>query len=95
VLREPDADYFWKLIREPVEFDLTVRSFLETGDFLFIDAGPSGTLATFLKYLLPPGSRSAALQMMNQFGRDLSSLGKLNETLGELAENNVKTIGRN
>ncbi|HKP98205.1 MAG TPA: acyltransferase domain-containing protein [Fibrobacteria bacterium] len=95
VLREPDTDFFWQIIRNPVEFDLTVQGFLETGDFLFIDVGPSGTLATFLKYLLPPGSRSVALQMMNQFGKDLSSLEKLNGTLGELAENTVKTIGRN
>jgi bacillaene synthase trans-acting acyltransferase len=94
VLREPDAGYFWNLIRQPVDFERTVQGFLGTGDFLFIDAGPSGTLATFLKYLLPPGSRSAALQMMNQFGKDLSSLGKLNEALGGLAENTVITIER-
>jgi bacillaene synthase trans-acting acyltransferase len=94
MLREPDAGYFWEVIRAPVDFHGTVQGFLEAGDFLFVDAGPSGTLATFLKYLLPAGSRSAAMQTMNQFGKDLSSLGKLHEALGEPAENTVKTIGR-
>lgn len=86
VTRDPDADYFWKIIREPVDFSLTIKEFVETGDAVFIDTGPSGTLATFLKYLLPPGSRSSALQMMNPFGRDIASFEKLTGTLSELTD---------
>jgi bacillaene synthase trans-acting acyltransferase len=95
VLREPDADYFWKIVRYPGEFDRTIGGLLEMGDFIFIDAGPSGTLAAFLENLLPPDSRSIALPMMDKTGRDLLSLEMLHESLGNLAENQtVKPIGR-
>jgi len=60
----------WATFRQPVEFGSTVRSLLDKGDFHFLDVGPSGTLATFVKYLLPADSASAYSDVINTFGRD-------------------------
>lgn len=76
-VREIDVDYLWEVVRYPVEFGKTVRQMLRNEDYAFIDAGPSGTLATFVKYLLPAGSRSTHFETINPFGRNLSTLDRL------------------
>lgn len=80
-VQELNADYIWKAIRNPVNFKQTIERVLETGDYTFIDIGPSGTLSTFVKYILPPGSDSISLQMINQFGKDLNVIQKLKTCL--------------
>ena len=60
----------WTTFREPVEFGASVRSLLDRGDFHFLDVGPSGTLATFVKYLLPSDSASKFSDVINPFGMD-------------------------
>lgn len=82
-VQEISKDYFWEVIRYPVDFKKTVEWMLRKGDYIFIDVGPSGTLATFVKYILPSDSRSISLQMINQFGNDLKSIEKLKTSLPE------------
>ncbi len=77
IVQELSADYIWKAIRNPVNFKQTIERIVETGDYTFIDIGPSGTLSTFVKYILPSGSDSISMQMMNQFGKDLNVIQKL------------------
>lgn len=77
VVDRVDGDYFWKVIRYPVQFDKTVGNLLCKGDFTFIDVGPSGTLATFVKHLLPRHSRSAYLVTMNPYGKNIDSLNNI------------------
>jgi len=60
----------WATFRQPVEFGATVRGLLAKGDFHFLDVGPSGTLATFVKYLLPADSASKFSDVINPFGMD-------------------------
>lgn len=83
-IQEVDEEYFWKLVRYPVEFGKAIRMMLQKGDFIFIDAGPSGSLATSVKYLLPSNSNSLYLETINQFGRDLNSMEKLKVGLSAL-----------
>lgn len=71
-----DADHFWKLIRYPVEFSKTITNMMKNGDYQFIDVGPSGGLATAVKYLLPEGTNSQSIEIVNRFGNDLQSVGK-------------------
>ena len=77
IITEIRDDYFWDVIRYPVEFEKTVMKMNTEQEYSFIDVGPSGTLATFVKYLLHKNSQSTHLEMMNQFGRDLQSLKKV------------------
>ena len=62
--------HLWSMLRHPIAFDSTVRALLVRGDFTFVDAGPSGTLATFVKHLLGASSDSRFVEIVNPFGRD-------------------------
>jgi bacillaene synthase trans-acting acyltransferase/trans-AT polyketide synthase/acyltransferase/oxidoreductase domain-containing protein len=79
-----DGDYFWQVVRQPVDFEQTVKNMMQTQDYIFIDVGPSGTLATFIKYNRSPESNSAHFEVMNQFGKDLKTLDKLSTNLAKL-----------
>jgi bacillaene synthase trans-acting acyltransferase len=65
--------HLWSTFRHPIAFDATVRGLLQRGEFHFVDVGPSGTLATFVKYLLPVGSGASCGDVINPFGRDLQT----------------------
>jgi bacillaene synthase trans-acting acyltransferase len=74
--------YYWDLIRGPVHFDRTVDMLEESGPYVYIDAGPSGTLATFVKYLVKPDSQSKALPLLDQFGYNMRNLSKVEAACG-------------
>ena len=63
----------WSTFRHPVAFDATVRGLLQRGEFHFVDVGPSGTLSTFVKYLVPAGSGTSFGEVINPFGRDVQT----------------------
>jgi acyl transferase domain-containing protein len=77
-----DAAELWRIIRQPVNFADSIQNLLNTGDYVFVDVGPSGTLAAFVKYSLPSCAQSLALQTLNRFGKDLESLQNLKLALG-------------
>ncbi|MDE1462560.1 acyltransferase domain-containing protein [Spartinivicinus poritis] len=69
--------YFWKVIREPIEFRRTAELFESTGSYHYLDLGPSGTLATLLKYILPENSQSKVTAMMTPYGFNSNGLEQL------------------
>ncbi|MFJ8229740.1 acyltransferase domain-containing protein [Streptomyces sp. NPDC094448] len=74
-------DVVWDAMRRPVEFARTIGRMAAGGDAAFVDLGPSATLATFVKYILPPGSGSVQESTVNRFGQDLKSLGEFQERM--------------
>lgn len=90
-IQEVTEDYLWEVTRYPVEFEKTICSMLQAEGrpgipddkegTIFIDVGPSGTLATFVKYLLPSNSNSLHLEVINPFGKDCNSIEKLRISL--------------
>ena len=74
--RLPD-DFFWHAVREPLRFRDAVRHLEAQGAHRYVDLGPSGTLATFVKYALPPGSASRAHAILTPYGQDLKNLAAL------------------
>ncbi|WP_168204238.1 acyltransferase domain-containing protein [Aliikangiella coralliicola] len=76
-----DESHFWEVLRKPVEFEQTIRNMVDRDDYIFIDLGPSGTLATFVKYILPANSNSVTFETINQYGKNLSSLEKLKASM--------------
>lgn len=78
---EVTPEYLWDLIRYPIEFSETVANMLDKGNFTFIDVGPSGSLATFVKYLLPLNADSTHVEVINQFGKNLNSIEKMRNYL--------------
>lgn len=75
-----DAGHFWSVIRGRADFRRTVDSVIADGPCRFVDLGPSGTLATFIKHGY--GGRIPHAPAINQFGRNLQSVSKLFADLG-------------
>jgi len=72
-----NAEDVWHVMRQPVDFAGSVQCLLRKGNYVFVDVGPSGTLAAFVKYGLPAGNACRILQTVTRFGRDLECLNKL------------------
>lgn len=68
-----DAGHFWRVVRQPIRLGAAVRH-IDQGS-LYLDLGPSGTLATFLRYILPAPRRLKAV--LSRLGRDELELGRL------------------
>jgi len=64
---ELPVNYFWNVVSEYTDFPATVRYIESKGPCLYIDLGPSGTSASFVKYNLSPASSSQTFQIMTPF----------------------------
>jgi bacillaene synthase trans-acting acyltransferase len=73
-LMELPASYFWRVIRQPIRFQEAIAQLERAGAHHYIDVGPAGTLATFLKYGLPASSRSTIHSILTPFGQEQKSL---------------------
>lgn len=67
----------WTSLRERIDFEWAIRRLELEGPHRYIDVGPMGTLATFLKYLLPSSARSRVHAVMTPFGTDHKNLAEL------------------
>lgn len=67
-------DYFWQVARREIRFMQAIEGLESGGAIDYVDLSPSGTLASFLKYLLPASSASRAWSAMSPFGRDAEVL---------------------
>jgi acyl transferase domain-containing protein len=70
-------ELLWDAVRKPIQFERTIARLEDRGSFIYVDVGPSGTLATFLKYGLRTNSMSRAYPIMSPFSKELSNLGRL------------------
>ncbi|MCB0191369.1 MAG: acyltransferase domain-containing protein [Anaerolineae bacterium] len=70
-------DYLWTVVREPIRFRQTIAMIEARQAWSYLDLGPSGTLATFVKYNLAKHSASEVFSIMTPFGRDVSNLNRL------------------
>ena len=70
-------NYLWNVIREPIQFQKTITDLEANHAWRYLDLGPSGTLATFVKYNLAPASMSDFFMIMTPAGQELRNLEKL------------------
>jgi acyl transferase domain-containing protein len=70
VLNTLSEPYFWQVIRKPIYFQKTIQTLEAQQGCCYLDLGPSGTLATFLKYLIGPESASTIHTIMTPFGQE-------------------------
>lgn len=68
------GEYFWDVVRNPIRFRETAARLEAQGPKRYIDVGPAGTLATFLKYGLPATTRSSIHAILTPFGFDQKNL---------------------
>jgi bacillaene synthase trans-acting acyltransferase len=74
LLTDLSDDYFWSVARDPIRFPETTARLDQEGPRRYVDLGPAGTLATFLKYGLPATSKSTAHTILTPFGFDKKNL---------------------
>ena len=90
-----DPIYLWKVVRQPIQFKDIIGSLGFRDDAIFIDLGPSGTLATFLKYILKPDVQSAVFPVLTPYGNDAENLSKIDTIkpfLKKATHNKEKTM---
>ncbi len=74
-------DYFWNVVRHPIRFRETTARLEQQGACRYIDVGPAGTLATFLKYGLPATTRSIVNSILTPFGADQKNLAAVSASI--------------
>lgn len=74
-------NYFWEVIRKPIAFQQTVQNLEEKQAYIYIDLGPAGTLANFVKYNLAKHSQSKTFPTLTPFGQSLANLEKVKDFL--------------
>jgi trans-AT polyketide synthase/acyltransferase/oxidoreductase domain-containing protein len=83
LLNSIDADHFWKKVRKPIMFRESITVLEKENDSIYIDIGPSGTFATYLKYILPDTSRSEKFSILTPFGDDYKMVNRVLERMNE------------
>lgn len=92
VMTEICEDYFWDVVRKPVQFPDAIRC-IENGTSnkkIYLDLGPSGTLANFARRNFKNGSSSFALSIITPFRQDTKKLRKVVELLQNDSQYNQK-----
>jgi bacillaene synthase trans-acting acyltransferase len=82
ILSDLPDDYFWNVVRRPIRFRETIARLERQGARRYIDVGPSGTLATFLKYVTPASAKSTAHAILTPYGFDQKNLEALSASTG-------------
>jgi acyl transferase domain-containing protein len=75
-----DGDRLWRAMRGQMQFDSAVQLLEARHPNVYLDLGPSGTLATFVRNNLGQGSASRTAAALTPFGRDRRSLQALLDT---------------
>lgn len=75
-IQQIEPSFLWNIVRKPIEFQNTINGLAAQGDMTYIDLGPSGTLANFVKYNLSRGTGARMYHIMTPLGRDLQNLEK-------------------
>lgn len=69
--------HFWPVFRDPIHFHQTILKLEMSGSYHYIDAGPTGTLSTFVKKILRPMSGSVTSSVLTPYGLDMKMLNQL------------------
>lgn len=66
-VRHVPEGHLWRVVRDPMRISDAFAGLEARQDSIFVDLGPSGTMATVAKYNLRPGSKSEMLSVMSPF----------------------------
>jgi acyl transferase domain-containing protein len=72
VVERFDAAHIWKVMRGVLRFRETVEALSREGAWTMVEAGPSGTLASFTRQIGAPGI--AAWPAIDQFGQNATTI---------------------
>ena len=71
-----DPDLGWRIVRQTMNVQATIRKIEERGPALYVDLSPSGTLAALLRQQLGPQATPRLLSVMSPFGGDSDRLAR-------------------
>ena len=74
----------------PIQTANTIRTLEKTGDYVYVDLGPSGTLSNFVKYNLGENDLSQSYPILTPFGRDLKGLSTFTQMCNSYSGNGEK-----
>lgn len=81
VLDRLREDYFWNVLRRPIEFQSAIEHLEERHPCTYVDLGPSGTLATFAKYNLAAHGKGRVFPILTPFADGSLNLDRTVERL--------------
>jgi trans-AT polyketide synthase, acyltransferase and oxidoreductase domains len=70
-----DSQGLWLAVRDRIRFSDLITQIAKNGNHVFIDVGPTGTLANFVKYGF--AGKIVSFTTLNQFGQDVKNIDKL------------------
>ena len=80
IAKLPD-DYFWNIARKPIQFPKAISELENIQSHIYLDLGPSGTLANFTKRNLESNSKSEVYAVITPFDQELRNLEKIKDAL--------------
>jgi bacillaene synthase trans-acting acyltransferase len=75
------GNYFWEVVSSYTDYAVAIRYLERKNSFLYIDLGPSGTCANFVKFNLDSGSGSKVFPLLTPFKNEEKQLAELYNTL--------------
>ncbi|AQS18313.2 ACP S-malonyltransferase [Clostridium beijerinckii] len=69
--------YLWEVILKPINFHDAFKCFEEKENCIYIDLGPSGTMANFAKNNLRENTKSEIYSIISPFGNCINNLNKV------------------
>jgi trans-AT polyketide synthase/acyltransferase/oxidoreductase domain-containing protein len=75
------AAHFQEILEDAIDFPATVRNLEGEGPWNYVDGGPSGTLANFVRYNLPPLSPSRTKACFTPFSHGVVAREKMSPGL--------------
>ncbi|MCP4137977.1 MAG: acyltransferase domain-containing protein [bacterium] len=95
IMSSLSGDYFWEVARKPMRFRRIIGELEEKGEYIYLDLGPTGTLALFVRNNLSKKSKSKSFSIMNLFGSSLKNLETIERYfIAEKMINPHKTTGK-
>jgi trans-AT polyketide synthase/acyltransferase/oxidoreductase domain-containing protein len=70
-------DYCWDIVRRPIMVTDTVKNLEALGCYHYLDLGPSGTMANFVKNNVVEGSRSQCTSVVSPFGGEMNKIRRI------------------
>lgn len=76
-------DYFWNIAREPIQFSKAIYELENFQSYIYLDLGPSGTLANFTKRNLDKNSESEVYAVITPFDQEFKNLEKIKKCFAD------------
>ncbi|MFJ6208611.1 acyltransferase domain-containing protein [Lysinibacillus sp. NPDC092081] len=74
IIEQLSKDYFWKVIREPINIPKFLNKLEKNNAYIYLDLGTSGTMGNFVKRNINRNSQSEIFSIMSIFNQDFENL---------------------